>query len=100
MGDKTWKAAERAIAKILGGERVPITGRARGSASDIEHDWLSLEVKHRKKLPDWLHDAMSQAKASQRGAQLPMVVLHENGQRYGESYAVVPMAEFVKWFGR
>lgn len=32
----TWKVVEKNIARYLGGERVPITGRFRGSAPDID----------------------------------------------------------------
>ncbi len=91
----TWKNVERQIAKRLGGERVPVTGRQRGSAPDIEHDWLS----HRKTLPAWLADAMSQAVASQRGEQLPMVVLHEKQMNYDDSYCVIRLRDFIEWFG-
>ena len=51
---KDWKQAERRIAKLLGGRRIPITGRQRGDVPDIEHDALSIEVKSRKALPAWL----------------------------------------------
>ena len=74
---KTWKEIERKVARFLGGERVPITGRIRGSAPDIEHDVLSIEGKHRERLPFWLKDAMNQAEASKVGDQLPVVILHE-----------------------
>lgn len=77
---------------------MPVSGRARGDAPDIEHNWLSVEVKHRRKLPDWLHDAMSQAKASQRGQQMPIVILHEKGKRVGECYAIVMLEDFAdRW---
>lgn len=99
MTDKTWKRAERTVADILGGVRVPITGRIRGSAPDIEHDWLSIEVKHRKRLPEWIHDAMRQAEASVRGSQLPIAVLHEQGQRFDQSFVVIRLGEFTEWFG-
>jgi len=85
----TWKAAERAIAARLGGTRVPVSGRARGDAPDIAHPTYSIEVKHRKTLPAWIADAMNQAECSREGAQLPVVILHEEGQRYDECYAVV-----------
>jgi hypothetical protein len=55
----TWKHAERQIAKRLGGRRVPVTGRA--GQPDIAHPWLSIEVKHRRRLPQWLTMAMEQA---------------------------------------
>ena len=29
MGEKLWKATERKVARVLGGQRVPVTGRAR-----------------------------------------------------------------------
>ncbi len=96
----TWKNVERQVAKILGGERVPVSGRQRGSAPDIEHAWLSLEVKHRKTLPAWLHDAMDQAVKSDKGGQLPMVILHEKRMQYGQSYAVIKLGDFVEWFGK
>ena len=78
----------------------PLTGRARGSAPDIEHKWYSIEVKHRKQFPSWLHDAMDQAKASKvEESQLSMVVLHEKGTPYREAMCIVPLGEFTSWFG-
>lgn len=99
MSNKTWKNVERRIADILGGERVPVTGRQRGSAPDISHTIYSIEVKHRKSLPEWLHDAMAQANASRRGMQLPIVILHEENQPYAKSYVVVELGEFKNWYG-
>jgi len=88
LTDKAWKACERRIAKYIGGERVPITGRQRGDAPDIKHNWLSPEVKYRAKLPFWLHDAMNQAVAAKRGKQMPCVILCEKGQNTGNSYII------------
>lgn len=94
----TWKAVERQIATILGGERVPITGRIRGSAPDIAHEWLSIEVKHRKKLPDWLKDAMDQAQQSNPGGQLPVVILHEHRMPFGDSLVQMKLSDFIDYF--
>ena len=94
MTDKAWKSCERRAAKYIGGERVPITGRQRGSAPDIAHPWLSVEVKYRKKLPDWIKDAMSQAKASQVGQQLPVVILCEKGEEMGRAWILCELHEF------
>ncbi len=99
MPNQTWKAIERRVAAMLGGVRVPITGRARGSAPDIQHELYSLEVKHRKSLPGWLYDAMSQAKASIRGEQIPVVVLHQHRQEIGEAYVVLRLKDFADYFG-
>lgn len=84
---------------MLGGERVPVSGRQRGDAPDIKHDWLSLEVKDRKRLPAWLHDAMAQAQASKRGDQLPAVILHEAGKRHSKDMVLMSLEDFKEWFG-
>jgi hypothetical protein len=98
MADKTWKAVERRIAGLLGGERVPVSGRQRGESPDIAHIWLSLEVKHRKKFPDWLHDAMDQAVKSKKDYQLPTVVLHQNGKSHKDDFVVIRLEDFISWF--
>lgn len=91
----TWKAVERAIAQRLGGQRVPITGRQRGSAPDVAHEEFGIEVKHRKALPSWLLDAMDQAVAcSGDGAKLPVVVLHQAGQRHDNDLIVLRLKDF------
>lgn len=95
MTDKLWKSAERQIAKLIGGERVPITGRIRGSSPDILHPTLSVEVKHRESLPTWVHDAMEQAVASIRGEQVPMVVLHEKGMKYQDCLCVFKLSDII-----
>lgn len=92
----TWKAVERSIAALLGGERVPVTGRSRGSAPDIAHDTYSIEVKHRKTLPAWILDAFNQADASNTGGQIPLVILHQSGMRYGDSIACVRLSDLIE----
>jgi len=93
----SWKHAERQIAKRLGGRRVPVTGRA--GQPDIAHPWLSLEVKHRRRLPQWLTMALAQAEQAAAPGQLPLVVLHEAGTRYGQSLVLLRLAGFEEWFG-
>ena len=94
MTDKLWKAWERKIAKYIGGERVPITGRQRGDAPDIKHNWLSVEVKTRKKLPNWLFEARAQAEASARANQMPIQFYAEKGMEVGEVFCVVRLSDF------
>ena len=55
---KDWKQPERRIAGLLGGQRIPVSGRQRGTTPDIEHATLSIEVKSRKALRAWLLDAL------------------------------------------
>jgi hypothetical protein len=91
----TWKAVERELARRLGGERIPVNGRRRGSAPDIAHDTLSLEIKHREALPAWLHDAMAQAVASKRGTQIPVVILHECRSRHEDDFVILRLGDFI-----
>lgn len=95
MSDKTWKAIERRVADYFGGVRVPVTGRQRGSAPDIQHDFFSFEVKHRKTLPEWLFDAINQAEESRTNGQVPLVVLHQKGQTIGESLSVLRTSDIL-----
>lgn len=99
MAEKRWKRAEREVAALLGGVRVPITGRSRGSAPDVAHPYLSLEVKTREELPAWLHEAMTQAQAAAKPDQLPLAVLHEVGAPYRDALCVVRLEDWVEWFG-
>jgi hypothetical protein len=99
MADKRWKATERRIAALLGGRRVPVSGRGRGDQPEIAHPWLSLEVKDRATLPLWLLDALAQAEASATPAQLPVAVLHRAGDRHDQALVVLRLADFAARFG-
>lgn len=88
-----WKTVERNIAKIIGGERVPITGRQRGSSPDILHPYLSVEVKERQTLPAWIHEAMEQAVAASL-EKTPIVILHEKGSKYENDLVVMKLSDF------
>jgi hypothetical protein len=92
---KDWKACERRIAELLGGKRIPVSGRARGDCSDVEHPILSVECKSRKKLPAWIEDAMNQAEASVKDGQLPVVVLHQDRAPYAQSLVVLRLEDFA-----
>lgn len=93
-----WKAVERQIASIIGGVRVPITGRQRGDAPDVDHPFLSVEVKERQTLPSWLHEAMAQARAAKKTTDKhPVVILHEKGKQHAYDYVVMPLGIFVGW---
>ena len=93
---KDWKQAERRVAELLGGKRVPVSGRGRGDAPDVATASLTVEVKSRKRLPRWIKDALAQAEASAQTPQLPIVVLHEDGRRYADSLVVLRLADFKR----
>lgn len=92
---RNWKQAERRIAQILGGQRVPVSGRPRGDAPDIEHPILSIEVKSRKSIPAWIENALEQAEAASRDGKTPAVVLHQDGKKYRDALVVCRLSEFA-----
>jgi hypothetical protein len=100
VSDKSWKVAERRVAELLGGERVPVNGRIRGSAPDIEHDSLSLEVKSRKSIPAWLTEALEQATASSRDGKLPVAVLHAAGRQYADALCVIRLEDLASYLAK
>ena len=112
----TWKSAEREIAKLLGqlmgdaAERVPVTGRAMGSAPDIKHPWFGLEAKHGKTaVTAKIKQAMKQAEAAVKFArekqsldQIPVVVLHPHGAKYTDTLVVIKITDLprIRDYGR
>ena len=59
----------------------------------MEHPIYSIEVKHRKNLPEWLHSAMKQA-IIEAEHRVPMVVLHEKQMKYDNSLVVLRLKDF------
>ena len=100
MPDKTWKEAERQVARRFGTER---TGPLGEEWPDAVSQAYSIEVKHRRQLPQWLKEAVAQAQENGRlraPHHLPIVVLHEYGGEYDDCLVIVPtLAQFVEWFG-
>ncbi len=96
MTNPAWKRTERRIATLLGGQRVPVSGRQRGDQPDIAHPELSIEVKHRQSVPAWLTDAMHQAEVSAQPGQTPVVVIHEHGKPYADALVFLKLSQFVE----
>jgi hypothetical protein len=95
----TWKASERRIAEILGGKRVPVTGRERGSAPDVEHPFFAIEHKYGKVLSTRFQTAIEQANAAAEGTdKLPLVTFeHARGGNVGNIIGVTMlMDDFLK----
>lgn len=94
MTDAGWKAAERKIAQLLGGKRVGPTGTPQ---PDVVSDFLVAEVKHRASMPQWLFDSVDQAREQRDIQRMPVVVLHQKGQRYDHSLMVVRLDDFCHY---
>ncbi len=103
---RAWKRDESEIARLLGGERVAVTGRQRGYRPDIDHPWLALEVKSWASLPQAVAKAMDQAekaaayaKRREQRDKLPVAVIHGKSSHHGNSLVVMRLDDFLDWFG-
>ena len=85
------KEAERAIARLLGGLRVGILGKA-----DVLTDGLSIEVKERKKLPTFLVKAFEQAERNAIEGRIPALILHQLECRHGDDLVIIRLRDFLK----
>jgi len=97
MPDKTWKMAERRVAARFGTQRTGPQGR---NTPDVVTSDLSIEVKTRRSLPAWLHEALAQAERNAQLGTLPVVVLHQVGTRYDDDMIVMSMKSFTQWRNR
>ncbi len=96
--DKTWKQAERRIAGLLGGARVPLLGR---KGCDLDHPVLFVEVKHRKSIAGYLwDDFLAQILAGAREAgeieRVPAIALHRPGMCYGDTLICFRAGDYDK----
>jgi hypothetical protein len=103
MPDKTWKAAERRVARMVNTKRVGPRG---DTSFDVvaapEYNFggceLGIEVKYRKKFPAWLREFIEQAE-QHREKTLPtadpIVVLVEKGQREEDFLCLMPFSSYL-----
>jgi len=99
MSEPRWKRHERLIARLLGGQRLPNTGRRAPDA--LAGPW-AIEVKTRRTLPKWLLTAIAQAEeGAEAMGRLPLVVLvHAPGQgRRAQRFALMPLEALAWWRG-
>ena len=59
-----------------------------------------MEVESRRRLPAWIEDAVQQAEACAEDGQLPIAVLHQDGQPYPESLVVMRLEDFSNYLGK
>jgi len=103
MVDKLWKQCEREIARLLNGERVPITGRQRGDAPDVAHRSLSIEVKSGARIPGYSFyaNALDQAREaiqSDKSGWVPVAIAHAKGKQHKDDLVVMHLGDFIEGF--
>ena len=94
-----WKTHERQFAALLGGERVPVSGRQRGDQPDIAHPRFSCEVKAGSVLSHIVLEGMEQAVAAMKPGQIPIVCVanRKRGQQIvTDRYIVMRAEDFVE----
>ena len=97
--DKSWKAFERAVAKAVGGRRVPVTGIDRDGA-DVDGGPFQYQVKLGRRKPayltEWLTGIVSSA--SRKGAT-GIVIWKQPGERIDDSLVVMRLRDWADWHG-
>jgi hypothetical protein len=99
MSELRWKAHERMIAKLLGGQRLPVTGRP--SADVVSPRW-ACEVKLRSRLPLWLVRAIHQSEAAAKEtglAPLLVIVCPQGRGRRTKRLAILPLEILLRLCG-
>ncbi len=86
------KRAERAAAKLLGGERRGVLG-----GEDISHPLWSVQVKSRKSFVavNWMQQSVKDCSPN----KTPLLVIHVQGQRHSGDFVMMRMADFIDQFG-
>ena len=104
MADKSWKAWERRVAKLFGGQRRGADyGDSRGGKNDIIVAGFSIEVKLLKR-PTYqqMFDACVQAESSAENIiDIPIAIVKKNKQGLKDKDALVVMRleTFLGFFG-
>lgn len=88
------KNTELAIAKIMGAQRNHF------EAEDLRHPILSIEVKHRKKLPALVTKFMGQAVAACADDKIPCVVMHEGGSQHTDDLVIMRLYDLEDLIGQ
>ncbi len=88
------KKTELAIAKIMGAKRNHF------EAEDLNHPILSIEVKHRKKLPELIKKFMAQAISACAEEKIPCVVMHEGNAQHTDDLVVMRLYDLEDIVGR
>lgn len=97
MTDKTWKHAERRVARILGGTRI---GPAGFNTADVTHPLCSVSVKYRKNLPAWALACLEEARGFKRvDGKVPLLILLGKGMRITDGLVVLRVSDFQQLYG-
>ena len=91
---KIWKRAEKHYTEYLSLNLWPAVRKSTGlrgeAVEDISWGPVSVEVKCRKSVPQYLWDWLIQAEKNRNG-KIPMVLLHKDGERMNKGVAILSL---------
>ncbi len=97
MGDKSWKAWERTVAKWFGGKRrgPDVTG---GKSDVIVPGWaVEAKLLGRPSFSDCLR-ACEQAERNGKPDELPVAVVKRKGDKGNNALCIIRLEVFADWF--
>lgn len=99
MADKSWKAFERSLAKAVGTERIPVSGRE--GDCDFEDGAFRYQAKRRgraisKQLSDWLDATRTRATAH---GKTGVLVVHRARRSVGDAVVLLSFKDWCDWHG-
>lgn len=94
-----WKRFETRVARFLGGERVPVTGKGRADR-DVETPLLYVQTKFRKAIPDWLFEWMDGICITAKPVgKTGVVVMAQPGMEAGDALVIMRLRDFAGLHG-
>ena len=91
---KRGKRNERALAKLLGGQRVGLLGK-----EDISMSLFSAEVKVMQEFPKRIAKDMSQARGNAPQGKIPILIWHEIHQKRENDLVIVGLKDWIDLHG-
>lgn len=96
---KKWKRFETRVAKYLGGERIPVTGKGRGDR-DVETPLLCIQTKYRNAIWATLLRWMDEiCLTSLTHRKTGVLVLAKPGMDTGDALVVMRLRDFQDFHG-
>jgi hypothetical protein len=99
------KAAEREVARVLGGRRLHAGEHDGPGDIDVDGGWWVTQVKHIAGTPAWLSKGMKQvctAAGAKPGKPMPLLVIvtKPGTGKSAEMFVVIRAEDFVLWNGK
>ncbi len=100
MTDKTWKARERRVCKLLGATRRGAdTSDGRDGKNDCKDCWASVEIKNWTR-PTFgvILEEVRKSEARARPDQLPIAITYRKGMKDLDGVVSMRLETFLEWF--